>query len=72
MIYSVDRFEGDYAVLEQNGNFLDFHRSRLPAELREGDLLEWTGESWHILHKDTENRRQALAERRRRMLEGNT
>ncbi|MBR1529261.1 MAG: DUF3006 domain-containing protein [Oscillospiraceae bacterium] len=71
MIYSVDRFEGEYAVLEHDGNFSDFHKSRLPAELKEGDLLEWSDEAWHILHDETEQKRQALAERRRRMLEGN-
>jgi len=72
MIYSVDRFEGEYAVLEHDGMFYDFHRSRLPSELKEGDLLEWSENAWHILYNKTEQKRRLLAERRRRMLEGNT
>ncbi len=71
MIYTIDRFEGEFAVLEHDGGFTDFLRDKLPPEAQEGDLLEWREDSWQILHEDTDSRRQALAERRRRMLEGN-
>ena len=71
MIYTIDRFEGDFAVLEHDGGFTDFLRDKLPPEAHEGDLLEWHDDGWHILREDTDSRRQALAERRRRLLEGN-
>ncbi|MBR0483829.1 MAG: DUF3006 domain-containing protein [Oscillospiraceae bacterium] len=69
MIYSIDRFEGEFAVLEHDGLFTDFLREKLPETAHEGDLLEWSDNGWQILHDDTENKRQALAERRRQMLE---
>ncbi len=71
MIYSIDRFENNFAVLEHDGIFTDFLREKLPPEAQEGDLLEWSENGWQILHPETDARRKALAERRRRMLEGN-
>lgn len=71
MIYSIDRFEGEYAVLEHDGEYTDFLRDRLPEEAQEGDLLEWYDDQWHILRDETAYRRKMLAERRRRMLRRN-
>ncbi|MBE6875650.1 MAG: DUF3006 domain-containing protein [Ruminococcus sp.] len=71
MIYSIDRFEGECAVLEHDGILTDFLRKKLPEDAHEGDLLEWSDNGWQILHDETDTRRQALAERRRQMLEGN-
>jgi len=72
MLYSIDRFEGNYAVLEHGDAFYTIERQELPEEASEGDLLDWTDEGWRIRHEDTNSRRQMLAERRRRMLEGNS
>ena len=72
MIYTIDRFEGDYAVLEHGDAFFTVVRQELPEEASEGDLLDWTDSGWQIQHEETNTRRQALAERRRRMLEGNS
>ena len=71
MIYTIDRFEGAFAVLEHDGTFTDFLREKLPENAQEGDLLEWSDDRWQILHDETDVRRQTLAERRRRMLEAN-
>lgn len=71
MIYCIDRFEGNYAVLEHDGSFSDFLREKLPPDAKEGDMLEWSDNCWHILHEETNSRRQSLAERRRKMLGGN-
>ena len=70
MIYYIDRFEGNYAVLEYDGECFDFLREKLPPDAKEGDSLEWADDCWHILSKETDSRRQALAERRRKLLEG--
>jgi len=36
----VDRFEGDYAVVEYCGKVLNLPRVFLPQEAREGDVLD--------------------------------
>ena len=40
--FSVDRFEGDIAVLEnrENGNRINVERNKLPNNLKEGDILK--------------------------------
>ena len=35
----IDRFEGDYAVIETNGRTVDIPRSELPADAKEGVTL---------------------------------
>lgn len=41
MVGIIDRFEGDYAVVEWNGSEMkDIPRSLLPKECKEGDVIE--------------------------------
>lgn len=40
----VDRFEGERAVLEVDGEMVDIPRSALPPGTREGDRLRWVRE----------------------------
>lgn len=41
MLYRIDRFEGDFAVLELDaGKFVEKKRALLPENAKEGDLLE--------------------------------
>lgn len=35
----VDRIEGDYAVIENEGIMLDIPLSQLPCDIKEGDVL---------------------------------
>ncbi|MGM9594383.1 MAG: DUF3006 domain-containing protein [Candidatus Onthomonas sp.] len=66
MIYTVDRIEGDRAVLEdENRQMSDLSLAELPAGLREGDLLERTSAGWTLR---PELREQRLA-RNRALLE---
>ncbi|MDI6602087.1 MAG: DUF3006 domain-containing protein [Thermoanaerobacteraceae bacterium] len=37
----VDRFEGSYAVLEYNGEMFNFPVELLPANVKEGDILDF-------------------------------
>lgn len=67
MMFSIDRIEGNYAVLEENGATQDVPLSELPEGIREGDLLERKPDGWLLRHSDS--RRNSLAERRRRLLE---
>lgn len=36
----IDRFEGDFAVVElDNGNMKNIHRNKIPKEANEGDVI---------------------------------
>ena len=73
MNYSIDRFEGECAVLEkEDGTFLNVLRKFLPQEAKEGDMLQWDGKAWNICKQQTMSRREALAAYRRKLLEGNS
>lgn len=37
----IDRFEGDWAVIEYGGVFFNFPRALLPVGLREGSVLKF-------------------------------
>ena len=40
MRYSIDRFEGNFAILEaENGETIGVERARLPREVGEGDIV---------------------------------
>lgn len=41
----VDRFEGERAVLEVDGELVDVPRSALPTGAKEGDVLTWRQET---------------------------
>ncbi|MGM9537499.1 MAG: DUF3006 domain-containing protein [Candidatus Onthomonas sp.] len=70
MIYTVDRIEGDWAVLEdEQRQMSDLPLTELPAGLREGDLLERTPEGWSLrpeLRAQRLARNRALLERLKR------
>ena len=40
MIFVIDRFEGNYAILECGQNIFDVPRGILPVEAKEGDAIE--------------------------------
>lgn len=57
----IDRFEGDWAVLEiRKGNFIRIERSQLPVQCREGDVLVRQNGHYIIDLQETEERRQRL------------
>lgn len=60
MYYAIDRFEGDYAVLEDdNGNTTPVRRTALPAGARQGDVLEWKQGQYTAAPEETRRRREA-------------
>ena len=68
MTMTIDRFEGDYAVLElreETGEVLykNLPASWLPDEAAEGDVLVKTAEGYAIDTLETEKRRAAAAEK---------
>lgn len=70
MLYSVDRFEGDLAVLvDDDGNSHTVERHLLPAMVEEGTLLRQEGEGYVADRTETATRRAhvlALQKRLRR------
>ena len=73
MNFSIDRFEGECAVLEkEDGTFLNVLKKFLPENAKEGDLIRWNGSAWVIRTQQTMDRREALLAYRRKLLEGNS
>ena len=48
----IDRFEGDYAVVETDLEIIDIPRAELPANAKEGDVLKL------VIDTDTTNERK--------------
>ena len=68
MTMIIDRFEGDYAVLELRDETVEILYKNLPAgwlpdDAAEGDVLVKTAEGYAIDTAETEKRRAAAAEK---------
>ncbi len=67
MIYSIDRFEGDSAVLcDEEETCVTVPRASLPADVQAGDMLRQTADGYEIDRALTAARRaraQALRQR---------
>ncbi|HHV32522.1 DUF3006 domain-containing protein [Caproiciproducens sp. LBM24188] len=56
MKYTIDRFEGEFAVVElENQQFVNIPRSAIPMEAKEGDIL-----NVQVDHEETEKRRKHI------------
>ncbi len=62
----IDRFEGEYAVIETDGGIINVLRSELPENAAEGDVLTYDG-SWAVDGNATEERRSSMRSRLRRL-----
>ena len=61
MKVSIDRFEGEIAVCEQdNGEILNIEKSRLPENAKEGDVLDIDDDMITIDHDETEQRKEQI------------
>lgn len=59
MNFIIDRFEGDYAVVElKNKEIVDIPRVILPVEAKEGDLINIS-----IQKTETENREKRIQDK---------
>lgn len=68
MFYTIDRFEGDYAVLEDDDeNRVNVKKALLPEMAKESDVLDFDGEAYTVNAKETEKRRQSVIEMLRKM-----
>ena len=67
--YIVDRFEGDFAVLEkETGGTIDVLIKSLPP-LCEGDVVVFENGAYHKDSEETEKRKKMIAEKMRKLFE---
>ena len=67
-LYIIDRFEGDFAVLEEDdGTCTDVKKALLPQNAREGDVLFFDGSSYFIDEAGTASRKKTIEEKMRRI-----
>jgi|GEM_PF-47045 len=61
MRYIIDRFEGNYAVCEdENKNMVNIERNKLPLPAKEGDVLSVEGNDIKVDYDSTEARKQKI------------
>lgn len=65
MKYIVDRFEGEYAILEEFNtlNLINVLKTDLPCDVSEGDILEFKNEIYIILKEETLKRKESVMDR---------
>ena len=63
----IDRFEGEYAVIETENGMISVKRSLLPDDSREGDVLIYENGSFVTDRETSAERRRAMG-RKLRML----
>ncbi|MBE5961176.1 MAG: DUF3006 domain-containing protein [Lachnospiraceae bacterium] len=70
MRYWIDRFEGIYAVLEdENKKMYNIPRIELPKEAKEGDMVILTKAEYRIDEEETRKRKDEIKERMNRLFE---
>ena len=67
----IDRFEGEYAVLETENGMKNVPRGMLPEEAREGDVVELKNGAYTINKKAAEKRRRELREKLKKLQKEN-
>jgi len=61
MKYIIDRFEGNYAVCEdENRQMVNIEREKIPAEAREGHVLIQQGDEYFIDLEETNRRKEKI------------
>lgn len=72
-VFSVDRIEGDVAVLEDNnGDCRNVSVAELPPETAEGSVLRWTADGYVIADMAAESRRQRVFSLQERLRKKNS
>lgn len=67
----IDRFEGEYAVLETDSGMKNVPRDMLPEEAREGDVVELKNGAYTVNKKAAEKRRRELREKLKKLQKEN-
>jgi hypothetical protein len=56
----VDRFEGDYAIIEIDGDTKDFPRTEVSADVSEGDVVDCIEGKWEKNEAETKKRTEEI------------
>ncbi|OFI07777.1 hypothetical protein CLOACE_01250 [Clostridium acetireducens DSM 10703] len=57
----IDRFEGDYAVIETNyKQMVNIEISKLPADIKEGDVIVYNGENFVLDKEETKKLKEEI------------
>ena len=56
----IDRFEGEYAVIEINGETKDFSKTMLPNDVQVGDVVLIDGDKISIDKEETKQRKERI------------
>jgi len=69
--YSVDRFEGKFAVcIDDNGNTHNIYIRKLPQEVEEGDIIvKKDNKHFYIDIEETKKRREEIAKLSKKLFE---
>ncbi|WP_455714825.1 DUF3006 domain-containing protein [Anaerosporobacter sp.] len=64
MLYIIDRFEGSFAICEQeNGSFITIPRFHLPKEVKEGDCIQCINNTYIIKEDEIKARSARIEEK---------
>lgn len=64
MLYIIDRFEGSFAICEQeNGSFITIPRFHLPKDAKEGDCIQFINNTYVIKEDETKTRSARIEEK---------
>ena len=68
---SIDRFEGDIAIIDDDGTLYDIRRDMLPADAAEGDIISEDEHGGYAIQKEaTEAWRLSLMQRLKLLSDG--
>lgn len=56
----IDRIEGEYVVLEVNGEMIDVEKNLFPKGIKEGDIVELVNDEYVILCDETTMRKESI------------
>ncbi len=56
----VDRFEGDFVVIEIEGNTKDIPKKQVDPSVKVNDVVELVDGKWIVKEADTERRRKEI------------
>ncbi len=66
----IDRFEGDYAIIETDEGFINVYRAFLPANAREGDVVVCSNGGYYVDQEATDSIRSDVKDRLHKLLTG--
>ena len=66
----VDRFEGDYAVLETDSGMIDVEKSCLADDIREGDVIIETENGYIKDYNTTQQKHKKMIALRDKLMKG--